>query len=97
MDRPLNGRDAVARMGALWRAGRVVFTLHAAERMLARGILAVDLERVRVRTGRVAEVTRPGLQWRYCVEGATIDGRRIRCITEMDEGLLIITVIDLSR
>ena len=35
--------------------------------------------------------------WNYAIRGKTVDGRSLRVVVSFDEGLLIITAIDLDR
>lgn len=92
-DRPLSDRRAMERIRTLWKGGRVQILPHAQARMRQRHIDMQDIANI-VRSGRVVEHSKPGLLWRYKINGTSIDGEKITSVVEINGNLIIVTVID---
>jgi len=91
-DRPLSPRQAIKRIRELWTTGAVKFLPHAWQRMEQRKVNLDDVARV-LMSGHVIEHSKPGQWWRYTVRGRAIDGDPIECVTEINDRLVIVTVI----
>ena len=91
--KPLASRSAIARARELWCRGEVFISPHALERMRERCVTAVELEHVILRSGRIVESSHPGRAWRYVIEGRTTEARDIRCVVELEERLVVVTVV----
>lgn len=92
---PQDTKRAIRRIRRLWNDGAVEIHGHAADRMLERGIDVHDIKSI-IEGGRITEISRPMTLWRYKVTGKTVDGLRAACIVEIDGGLIILTVVDLT-
>lgn len=90
-------------------AGQYVFSPHATERGLQRGITEEEvIDMLRGREGYLRRWNKEKdtfespwysqePQWRYCIEGNTPDNDELRVIITFDDGLMpIITVIKLG-
>ncbi len=91
-DRPLSARQAMERIRILWKEGFVAILPHAQERMRQRHIDMQDLAHL-IRFGRIVEHSKPAQQWRYKIEGASVDGEKSACVVEIDGTLIVVTVI----
>ena len=96
LGKPLNAASAIKRIRTLWRLGNYTWTRHAQERLCERGLDTADVETV-ILDGRVVEISRPGTEWRYKVEGRTVEGRYAACVVEMRGNLLTVVTVMLSR
>lgn len=91
-DRPLSARRAMERIRALWKEGLFEILSHAQERMRQRHIDMQDIAHL-IRFGRVVEHSKLGQQWRYKIEGVSVDGEKSVGVVEINGTLVIVTVI----
>jgi Domain of unknown function (DUF4258) len=81
--------------------GFVLYSKHANERMLQRGIIKPEVEYV-LMNGR-HEVKKDQFNklystWDYAIKGKTVDGRNLRIIvTLVEPNVLVVTTIDLDQ
>lgn len=92
--RPLSNRKAMERIRRLWCDGEVEWTIHAEKRLTERRLDNLDVANI-IKYGRVIGTNHPepGGSWRYEVRGATVDGKKARCVVEAAKRLVIVTVI----
>ena len=85
--------------------GNYIFLKHAKQRLEERAIL--DIEVLDILEGKPGRKTKRNKSkdkheegrhdWNYCIEGASLDGEKIRVIVSFDEDLMpIITVVRLD-
>ena len=84
------------RIKRLWREGNYEPLPHAQERMQQRSIDILDIQNVLL-YGRVTEHSLPGEQWRYTVQGLSVEGIRLACVVEINGSLTLVSVVDVSR
>ena len=65
--------------------------------MQQRGITLIDIGHVVKGTGMVIDSSRARMNWRYIVEGQTADRKLLRVVVEIEDDLIIITVLYPSR
>jgi hypothetical protein len=83
------------RMRALVRANEYVLTLHGHEEMEADGLSVYDVEHV-IMTGRIIERQRDRgrREWKYLVEGETMDGDPARVVSKVGPtGKLVVVTV----
>jgi hypothetical protein len=87
-DRPLAYRTAIARIKLLWRQEKVTWSRHFEDRLIERQLDMTDVESI-IHTGQVVEHSRPGINWRYTVDGKTVEGKKGGLVCEIDGDLLV--------
>ena len=98
--RPAKEVDLLNKMKKAILSGNYQETEHAKQRAKERGIIGADSEYV-LKTGS-HESSKDKFdqiynEWNYSIRGKTLDKRELRIIITFDEdGLLLITVIDLD-
>jgi hypothetical protein len=93
MDDPTNYTRALTRIRWLWRHGYFEIRPHAQQRMLAGKYDTTDIQHLFL-YGRVTDHSHPGIYWRYVITGKTVDERQTRCVVEINQQLLIITIYE---
>jgi len=96
LSNPGDYRLARQRIRKLWNEGKTEFTIHAQQNMKKRAIYAPDVWNV-IQYGRIIEHSKPMAHWRYTLLGNAVDGKKVKCVVEIDGNLIIVTVIDLRR
>lgn len=96
-DRPLPPARAMQRIRELWNTGEFDWGFkHAEKRMIERGIDNLDMENL-VQKGRVVGgANKPSVlsDWRYRVEGKTVEGQWMAAIFEVrKESMTVVTVL----
>ncbi len=77
-------------------AGVVRYTRHSLEQMKVRGFKIADVERV-LRNGfhdEGRDMIASFGKWRYRIQGRTVDGAEIRLAVEIEDEVVVVTVID---
>ena len=100
-NRPSKVENLLLKVKAAVESGNYVDVTHAQIRQTERNIMRVEYEYVLTKSGwhekRKDEFKDEYQNWNYAIRGKTIDEREIRVVVSFDdEGLLIITVIDLE-
>jgi hypothetical protein len=95
---PGDYKRARQRIRKLWDEGKTEFTTHARENMKKRAIDTPDVWNV-IQYGRIIDHSRssPTANWRYTLSGNAVDGKKVKCVVEINGNLIIVTVIDLRR
>ena len=81
----------------------VYLTVHGKKRVVERGLYLADIRRILWgELRRVYEPARdrwdPSLeQWSYVFQGKGTDGRKLRVVIAIDEGVLVVTVYGLDK
>ena len=91
---PLPERRLKAVIKDLWDTGHVQFLPHAKKRMSQRQFNLDDVKHV-LSSGRLIEWSKPEENWRYKLEGHSLDGKKGAVVVEIKAHLIIITVIHL--
>jgi hypothetical protein len=91
---PTNYKQVRARIRKLYEDGFVKITkTHAWPRMRERQIEITDVQHV-INSGRIVDHCKPGVFWRYTIEGRALDAdRQIRVIVEINGFLIVVSVI----
>lgn len=89
---PFSYPKAIERIRKLWRQGDVAWTKHAKVRLEERHLDANDVRWV-IQSGHVVEHSRPARDWRYVVEGRTVEGKTIQCVFEIAGSLLTVVTV----
>ena len=89
---PDDYKRAHQRIKKLWAESKTEITYHAQKRMKERNIDITDVQNV-IRYGKVIEHSKPMTLWRYTISGASVDGKKMKCVVEIDGNLIIVTVI----
>lgn len=92
LEDPLNYRAALQRIKRLWNEGYVEILPHAQKRMRQRHLDTNDIQYI-IRYGRIVEHSQPKDLWRYTIEGTSVDGKEAACVVEIDDNLIIVTVV----
>jgi len=92
LSNPGDYKRAHQRIKKLWNEGTTEILPHAQRRMKQRRLDINDIQNV-VRYGRIIEHSKPIDLWRYTLQGMSVDGKRVKCVVEIDGHLLIVTVI----
>jgi hypothetical protein len=82
----------MARIKELWRKGEITWSPHAEERLAARKLDITDVENI-IRFGHVSESSKPGQEWRYKVEGPTVEQQRAGIVCEFHGDLLVLVSV----
>jgi|ERR1700722_10214215 uncharacterized protein DUF4258 len=81
-------------------SGGYVFTGHALKRVSEREVSQPEVEQV-LTTGyhekSKDEFKEEFQSWNYAIRGKTVDSRELRVAVTFDSGMLVVTVIDLSK
>jgi len=93
---PQDKPRVLRRIQKLWKEGSVEIVQHAQERMAERGLDVHDIRHI-IESGRITEISRPHVLWRYKIAGKSIDGEPAACVVEINGRLVIITVVDLTK
>ena len=88
---PGDYKRTLHRIKRLWREGAVEILPHAQRRMIERRIEMTDIEHL-IRYGCIVDHSKDRENWRYVVEGRTVDGTKADVVVEIDVALLIVTV-----
>lgn len=91
----MKSADVRKRLREAVTAGAVRYVQHALDQMAERGFLFADVERL-LRNGfhdpgHDAEVRG---KWRYRIQGKTMDGVDIKVAVEIEDQVVVVTVID---
>jgi len=65
--------------------------------MAKRDITMLDIEHIVLRTGQITDTSKPGRNWRYVLEGKTVEERKLRVVLELNGRLVVITAVYFSR
>ena len=90
--RPLSPRRAIERIRLFEQDVGIVLTGHARQRLEQRKLSRRDIRHC-LEYGRVIEHSKPSRLWRYKVDGPTIDGEPMSCVFEINDKLILITVM----
>lgn len=93
---PLKTSDIRRRLRQAVSDGVVRFTEHALSRMRSRDFTVLDVERV-LKSGfhdQGRDTVQSSGVWRYRIEGKTIDGDSIKVAVEIEDEVVVVTVID---
>lgn len=93
---PMNERRVLERIKGLWKQGDFELRGHAIVEMRKDAVDTPDLENI-IRYGVITEITQPRNQWRYRIEGKTVDRRLAACVVEVNGRVVVITVFLLRR
>lgn len=97
--RPPKETNLLEKVRQAIQSGDYLDVVHAQERQQERQITRPEYEYV-LQTGfheKAKDEFKPEYQtWNYAIRGKTIDQRELRVIVTFEDGLLIITVIDLE-
>jgi hypothetical protein len=96
LEDPTNYRRVFQQIKKLWADGYVEILPHAQERMKEQGLDTTDLQHL-IRYGRITDHSRPKDLWRYKIDGTSVDGAKTACLVEIDDNLMIVTVISPSK
>ena len=77
----------------LWDKGLTRFTYHARKRMAEKNRETTDIQYI-IYYGTIVEHSHPGDFWRFKLEGKTVDDDLLACVVEIENKLVIITIID---
>lgn len=91
---PTNYKQVRARIRKLYHEGLTQITKsHAWPRMDQRKIEITDVQHI-LNFGRVVDHSKPGRNWRYTLEGTSLDtSRAIRVIVEINGFLIVVSVM----
>ena len=92
MPRPEDYKRAHQRIRKLWADGLVEIRHHAQQRMKERKRDMTDIDNV-IKYGQITGHSKPMTLWRYTLDGKDVDGKRMRCVVEIDGSLIIVTVV----
>ena len=92
VDDPSNYKQAHAHIKYLLTHGSVQFVDHADERVEKRGWESTDVLHI-IRYGKIILHTLAGQFWRYTIEGQTVDAQRGKCVVEVRDHLIVITMM----
>ncbi len=87
-------RQAEELIRRLWREGEVILPPHAGQRMDERDVDILDIRHVLL-YGRIVGHRPEGDAVRYTFHGKTLDGGRLRCVVDLGERVVIVTVVRL--
>jgi len=87
---PTNYRRAIHRIRHLWERGAIRPTAHALAQMEVRGLDMLDIEHI-IRWGKVTEHSLSSDNWRYRIDGTTVEEERAACVVEIHGLLVLIT------
>lgn len=91
-DRPLAHPTAMTRIRLLWRDGKFTWGPHVEERLTRRRLDMTDVENI-IRYGTVVEHSKPGMNWRYKIDGPTVEQKRGGVACEIDGELLVLVSV----
>ena len=90
---PTNNKAVRDRIKQLWDKGLTRFSYHARKRMYERSIDSTDIQHI-IRYGKIVDHSKPGDYWRFKIEGKTTDDVLLSCVIEIEDKLIIVTVMD---
>ena len=100
MIRPPKVKNIIRSTSKSTAKGQLLYSKHANERMLERGIIKPEVEYVLSHghhEARKDQYNDEFNSWDYAIKGKTVDGRNLRIVIVMVEpNVLIITAIDLD-
>ncbi len=101
MRRPEKVKDIMRLVAAAARAGLLLYSGHANERLRDRRIVKPEVEAILVNgyhEARKDQFSEQHAAWDYAIRGKTVDGRSLRIVVALIEpGVIIVTAIDLDR
>jgi Domain of unknown function (DUF4258) len=89
---PGDYKRAHQRIKRLWQEGNTEISYHAQLRMNQRKLDINDVANC-IRYGVIVEHNKPMTYWRYTIHGKAVDGKKMRCVVEINGNLVIVTVI----
>ena len=93
---PQDRKRALERIRKLWNDGNVEILQHAQDRMAERNFDVHDVRQI-IEHGKISEISRPHDLWRYKISGRSVENKRAACVVELNDRLIIVTVVDLTR
>ncbi len=87
--------EALKKAKAILRDGNIITTTHARQMMKKRGFTAQDIEHV-INNGMIYKEAEPHIgtgNWIYNIKGKTVDGKALRVVVEIQDNIIVITVI----
>lgn len=101
MNRPAKANDIMKLTAVAVRAGRLMYSKHANERMREREIIKPEVEWILVNghhEARKDQFNSEHQSWDYAIRGKTLDGRALRIVVALLEpNVLIVTTINLNQ
>jgi hypothetical protein len=89
----LSQRQLKTAIKTLWNEGSVTVLPHARKRMGTRHMTFQDIHHI-LWYGRLVDHSIPEGVWRYKIQGQTLNNQKGSCVVEIQETLIIVTVID---
>lgn len=89
---PENYKAVHGRIKHLLKEGQTEFLPHAQKRMQHRGLDDQDIIHI-LKYGQIVEHSKPDDLWRYTISGKSIDQKKAKCVVEINDRLIIVTVI----
>ena len=101
MKRPIKATNILYKISMSVTDGLVLYSKHANERMLERGIIKPEVEYVLTHGHHEAKKDQFNVEyssWDYAIKGKTVDGRALRVVIALVEpNIFVITTIDLNQ
>jgi len=101
MRRPAKVKDIMKVASVAVKAGQLLYSDHANERLRERMIVKPEVEAILTNghhEARKDQFSERHAAWDYAVRGKTVDGRSLRIIVALiDPKMLIVTAIDLDK
>jgi len=92
-DKPLRERKVKESIKDLWNKNEIEIKPHARKRMTERNITIKDMKNI-LWYGRLVDYSMPEGAWRYKLAGKALDNKNGACVVEIEDQLIIVTVID---
>jgi hypothetical protein len=100
MKRPPKAKMLLQTITAAVANGLILYSKHANQRMLERGIIKPEVELILTKGHHEAkkdQFNEEFQSWDYAIKGKTVDGRTLRIVIGLAEpNILVITAIELS-
>ena len=90
--KPLGERRLKAAIRERWNNNTVIIWQHARKRMAERNITVQDMKNI-LWHGQLVDRSMPEGTWRYKIEGHTLNNKQGSCVVEIEDALIIVTVI----
>ncbi len=90
--KPLGERRLKSAIKERWNNNAVIIRHHARKRMAERNITIHDMKNI-LWYGRLVDHSMPEGTWRYKIEGHTLNNKQGSCVVEIEDALIIVTVI----
>lgn len=96
LDDPYDKARVHRRIKKLLLEGEIMFHPHAQVRMRSRQLDTSDVLNV-LRYGQITEITQTRNNWRYRMEGQTVERQAAGCVVEINGGIMIVTIFEIGR